>query len=172
MMSTTAPPSEQYNDPSLRTRSNTITKIIEREDLNSSRIFTRIDLINSDWKSQDKMDKINKLKSAPPTYSPPKPPPLTHNFHSDTKRKKSRARFNTFTSENFQNKLNGLNIVSNKKKKKKNPSDIFKMKVFQTTKSVGYGQDDISSPQRIRHSKSNTLTNTPIITGGIHSVFL
>lgn len=142
MLKTTAPPSEQYNDPSLRSRSETIINLIKREDKNSEKIFTRRDMIDNDWRSQDKMNKLAQLRSAPPTYSPPKPPPFVqkeehrHNFHADT-RKNSRARFNTFTGENFQK-------IGITKKKKKTATDIFKMKVFTTKKNKKDKNEDIN----------------------------
>ena len=138
MLKTTAPPSEQYNDPSLRTRSATIINLIEREDKNSEKIFTRRDMIHNDWSSQDKMNKLAQLRNAPPTYAPPKAPPFIqkeehrHNFHADS-RKNSRARFNTFTGDNFQK----IGI----KKKKKKTTDIFKMKVFSTKKDKNKDKD-------------------------------
>ena len=155
-MRTTAPPSEQYNDPSLRRRSNTIDALIEREDQNSEKIFTRIDMINSDWRSQDRINKLAQLRSAPPTYSPPKAPAFInqeehrHNFHADT-RKNSRARFNTFTSENLQK----LNIT---KKKKKMGSDIFKMKVF-STKNKDKKNDKIQNNKNTSNDGTNHASN-------------
>ena len=190
MLRTTAPPSEQYNDPSLRNRSEAILSLIAREDKNSEKIFTRRDMINHDWTSQDKMNKLANLRNAPPTYSPPKPPPFIqteehrHNFHADT-RKNSRGRFNSFTSDNLQK----LGVT---KKKKKKTKDLFRMKVFtkkdkSKEKSMSNANlyDSNSEPQpitkmlKLQNTMSGpvTITNpapsSPVAgTEGMHSYLL
>lgn len=134
MLRATAPPSEQYNDPSLRTRSKTIDNLIKREDEKSCKEFGRIDSIQKDWANQDKMNKIAQLRSAPPTYSPPKPPPILESKEEDRRLFRSnsmhRARFNTFS-------MDSLPKIGGKKRKKNMTADLFKMKVFSSHKDHG-----------------------------------
>ena len=123
MLRATAPPSEQYNDPSLRTRSKTIDNLIKREDEKSCKEFGRIDSIQKDWANQDKMNKIAQLRSAPPTYSPPKPPPILESKEEDRRLFRSnsmhRARFNTFS-------MDSLPKIGGKKRKKKEFCECFR----------------------------------------------
>ena len=152
MLRATAPPSEQYNDPTLRTRSKTIDALIQREDEKSCKEFGRIDSIQKDWANQEKMNKIAQLRSAPPTYSPPKPPPILAEHHMESgsgQRRRFRARSRTNSVHRSRFNTFSMDRIGGKKRKKNMTPDLFKMKVFRS--GIG-GQSKTPKMHRSNHS--------------------